>query len=112
MKDHWSSCAIYNAPALPVGPCDCGGLELTSDDAHDGVGRIVSGPGSLRPLLCYEGTGGFVQTQQFPANGFIADAAASDLPNSHDGIVVLREPDRVDLDIAGVTIVPKLQDVT
>ncbi len=21
---HWSSCAVHNAPALPVGPCDCG----------------------------------------------------------------------------------------
>ncbi len=21
---HFSDCAIYNAPALPVGPCDCG----------------------------------------------------------------------------------------
>lgn len=21
---HWSSCAVNNAPALPVGPCDCG----------------------------------------------------------------------------------------
>lgn len=24
---HWSDCAVYNAPALPVGPCDCGGLK-------------------------------------------------------------------------------------
>lgn len=23
---HWSSCAVNNAPALPVGPCDCGGF--------------------------------------------------------------------------------------
>lgn len=21
---HWSDCAVHNAPALPVGPCDCG----------------------------------------------------------------------------------------
>ena len=21
---HWSDCAIYNAPAYPVGKCDCG----------------------------------------------------------------------------------------
>lgn len=23
--EHYSSCAVNNAPALPVGPCDCGG---------------------------------------------------------------------------------------
>jgi hypothetical protein len=23
--EHWSDCAVNNAPALPVGPCDCGG---------------------------------------------------------------------------------------
>ncbi len=22
---HWSSCAVYNEPAFPAGPCDCGG---------------------------------------------------------------------------------------
>ncbi len=22
--DHWSSCAVNNGPALPVGPCNCG----------------------------------------------------------------------------------------
>jgi hypothetical protein len=22
---HWSSCAVHNAPALPVGECDCEG---------------------------------------------------------------------------------------
>lgn len=23
---HYSSCAVHNAPALPVGPCNCGGF--------------------------------------------------------------------------------------
>jgi hypothetical protein len=22
---HWSDCAVYNSPAFPAGPCDCGG---------------------------------------------------------------------------------------
>ncbi len=26
---HWSSCAVYNAPAYPPGPCDCGGFKPT-----------------------------------------------------------------------------------
>ena len=23
---HWCDCAVYNEPALPAGPCNCGGL--------------------------------------------------------------------------------------
>lgn len=29
---HYSDCAIHNAPALPVGPCDCGSPFLSPDD--------------------------------------------------------------------------------
>jgi hypothetical protein len=35
--DHASDCAVHNAPALPVGPCDCGvttALVLTPAQAH------------------------------------------------------------------------------
>lgn len=28
MRTHWSDCAVNNGPALPIGECDCGGLEL------------------------------------------------------------------------------------
>ncbi len=31
---HYSDCAIYNAPAMPVGPCDCGSLILTPDESQ------------------------------------------------------------------------------
>ena len=24
---HWSDCAVFNEPALPVGECNCGGLK-------------------------------------------------------------------------------------
>jgi len=24
---HWSDCAIYNAPAMEPGPCDCGAIK-------------------------------------------------------------------------------------
>jgi hypothetical protein len=112
MKTHWSSCAVHNAPALPVGPCDCGGLELTSDGDDDGITRIITRAGSQRPLVCDDGAGGFVQTQQFPADRFIAGAAAGNLPDSHDGIVILREADRMNLDIPDVAIVRKAQNVT
>lgn len=29
--EHWSDCAVHNAPALPAGPCDCGGYEPDYD---------------------------------------------------------------------------------
>lgn len=25
--EHWSDCAVHNAPALPAGECDCGGIQ-------------------------------------------------------------------------------------
>lgn len=35
---HASDCAIYNAPALPVGPCDCGlALALRSENPRAAV---------------------------------------------------------------------------
>lgn len=29
-REHWSSCAVNNAPALEPGPCDCGGYDHTA----------------------------------------------------------------------------------
>jgi hypothetical protein len=31
---HWSSCAVNNGPALPVGPCDCGGYQSDTAPAE------------------------------------------------------------------------------
>lgn len=31
LSKHWSDCATNNAPALPVGPCDCGGFDPDQD---------------------------------------------------------------------------------
>lgn len=32
---HWSDCAVHNAPALKPEPCDCGGYsDLTDDHRH------------------------------------------------------------------------------
>lgn len=27
---HWSDCAVNNGPALPAGPCTCGGFKVDS----------------------------------------------------------------------------------
>lgn len=33
--NHWSSCAVHNEPALPAGPCDCGGyVEAVPVEGH------------------------------------------------------------------------------
>jgi hypothetical protein len=89
----------------------CGGLKLASDDLHDGIGGIIAGPGSHRALGCDDGFDSFIQGQQLPSGGLIADAAACNLPDTHDGIVVLREADSVNLDISSVTVIPKLENV-
>jgi hypothetical protein len=34
---HTSDCALHNAPAMPLGPCDCGRLAGESDDDRAGV---------------------------------------------------------------------------
>jgi hypothetical protein len=41
----------------------------------------------------------------------VADAAAGDLPDAHNGVVLLGDPDRVNLNVAGIAIVSKLKDV-
>jgi hypothetical protein len=86
-------------------------LELASDDRHDGIGWVVAISGSHRALGCDNGFGSFIQAQQLPSDGLIADAPACDLPDTHYGVVVLREADSVNLDISGVTLIPKLENV-
>lgn len=39
---HASDCAIYNGPALPVGPCDCGGVATETLVAADTPARTVA----------------------------------------------------------------------
>jgi hypothetical protein len=90
---------------------DCGNLELASDDLHDRIGGVVTVPGSHRPFGCDDSSGKFIQAQQLPSDGLIAAAAASDLPDTHDGVVVVGEADGVNLDIPGVAVIPKLENV-
>lgn len=43
---HWSSCATNNGPALPIGPCDCGGgaPEVDAQNRWPDVSHIKLGP--------------------------------------------------------------------
>jgi hypothetical protein len=97
--------------AATSGPPSRRGLELASDDLHDGIGGVVAASGSHRALGGDDGFGSFIHGQQLPSDGLIAAAAACDLPDPHDGVVVLREADGVNLDIPGVAVIPKLENV-
>jgi hypothetical protein len=36
---HKSDCAIHNAPALPVGECDCGAIKVAAEES--GVAEFI-----------------------------------------------------------------------
>lgn len=110
MTGHWSDCAIYNAPALPTGPCDCGGLELALDSVHDLIPALVSGSRGEGLLLCNESPGRFVQPQQLPSDGFVADAAAGNLPNPHNLMPLFGDANGMDLNITGIAVVLKMKN--
>lgn len=97
---HASCCAVHNEPALPIGPCDCG-LDLALDAVpHSGIAALVlwaRGHGFLIEDVCREY---LVETHQLPANALVADAAASNLPDSHNPVPFLSAPDRMNFDDA------------
>jgi hypothetical protein len=86
-------------------------LELAGDLLHYRVAGFVSGARRKRLLMCHDGTRGFVQAQQLPANRFVARATAADLPNSHNGVVFLGEANSVDLDRSGVAVIAKFKNM-
>lgn len=45
---HWSDCAAHNAPALPVGPCDCG--DAAPSEKLEAV-MAASLAGTIPPLV-------------------------------------------------------------
>ncbi len=51
MKGHWSDCAVYNEPALPAGPCDCGGFDESEDVGESAVVLRSELPGILGDFL-------------------------------------------------------------
>jgi hypothetical protein len=50
-----------------------------------------------------------VKSHQFPTLAFTTVAAASNLPNSHDGISVVGHAHSVDLDDPGIAVVSKFE---
>jgi hypothetical protein len=109
---HWSDCAVYNGPAFPAGPCDCGGLDLTDDPGHGPVTAAVSAPRSSRFLVEDGQRPSLIEAQEFPANRLVADAASPHLPNPHDGISAISEAAGVDLDVSSVAVVADLKQTS
>jgi hypothetical protein len=107
--DHWSDCAVHNAPALPVGICDCGGLNLIGDCLHDGIAAFVPGAGSVRILVNHMGRQGFIKPHQLPTVALAAIAAASDLEHAHDGIAILGYSNGMNLHDARIAVIAKLK---
>jgi hypothetical protein len=102
---HASDCSVNNAPALPVGPCDCG-LNLALDAAlHSGVSPLVAWArrhGFLVDDQCREY---LVETHQLPPDGLIMDAATSDLPDAHNPVALFGPSNGVDFDDSGIPVV-------
>ena len=61
---HWSDCAVYNAPALIPGSCDCGGLELAVDPVHGTIVPLVANARCAGILVEDVEEGGFVEVQK------------------------------------------------
>jgi hypothetical protein len=55
--------------------------------------------------------GCLVKAKQLPANGLVTRAAATNLPDAHDGVFLFREANSVDFDQSGKAIVLKFQNV-
>ena len=64
MRGHWSDCAVYNAPALIPGSCDCGGLELAVDPVHGTIVPLVANARCAGILVEDVEEGGFVEVQK------------------------------------------------
>jgi hypothetical protein len=107
--NHWSDCALHNAPALPIGPCNCGYPDFAIDDLHDRITAFVFGAGSVRILISHMGREGFVEPEQLKSHGLAAYAATANLPNAHDFVTILGHPDSMNLNDARETVISQLK---
>lgn len=106
--EHYSDCAIWNEPALPRGECDCGGLKLTGDANHDlviaSVARSRRGGNDIGDMSA----GSFVEPQELPADGLIADTPTPGLPDTHNSVPLPSGTDGVNFNSPKVPVIGKL----
>ena len=94
-----------------MGVTTTGGLKLASDNLHHGVAGLIALSGCERPLMRNDGLRRFIQAQELPADRFAVPNSASNLPGSHDGIVVFGKTDIVNLNETGISVIDKLEDM-
>ena len=74
-EKHYSDCAVNNAPALPVGPCDCGGY-TESDALMDALWRVFG-------ILDSLSSGSPVNVDMEDLQKALKDLAEDRLPNKN-----------------------------
>ena len=108
---HWSDCAIYRAPALEPGPCDCGGLDLAAYDRYVLITSLIPTPGSLARFIEDGVLPSAIEAKQPPPGGIAAVTSSTDLPRSHDGVSLTRGADSVDFDNASKPAIRNTQSL-
>ena len=106
---HWSDCSIHNEPALPAGPCDCGGLNLADDCLNHGIAAFISMSGGVRLLVNHMGGEGFIEPHVLPPLALMAIASTANLPNMHEFITILGKPDDMNLHDAREAVISQLK---
>ena len=61
--------------------------------------------------MCHAGSSGLVKAQLLPSDGLIADATPANLPNPHDRVVFLREPDSMNFDQSRIAVILEFKEV-
>ena len=106
---HWSDCAVYNEPALPVGPCDCGGLKLADYAPERFRPTLIPSTGRFGFFVSHGRGEGFIEPHQLPTDTLIRIAAAANLPNAHGEIAGGCLANGVDFDDAREAIIAQFK---
>lgn len=102
---HWSDCAVYNEPAMPKGPCSCGGLDLAAYERYRRVTSLIPDPGGLAAFI-YDGEApSLIETEQLPSGALPTSATATNLPDAHNGVVSGAGANRMDFDNASEAVI-------
>lgn len=94
-KGRWSDCAVYNEPAYPKGPGNCGGLDLAAYDAYCRVSSFIPSPRSLA-VCVRDGVGPSLIEAEKSEFRLEAGLSTVNLPSPHDGVPSGRSSNSVD----------------
>lgn len=102
--EHLSDCSYHE-----TGQCDCVGLDLATDKPDRFVPTYISSTGRFGFFINHMGRECFVEPEQLPTLTLAAIASATNLPDTHDAVAVLRGSNDMDFDDARKSIVVELQ---